>query len=129
MLTCLHCGEPIDHQEGVWFHPHRRFRGRNGILPTLCDFGYRLGPTHATPIVLTPADKDFLYSIHIPIDEEGFLLEALWLDWQNANINRGVFACSDCSAAVNTQHALNCERRAPMIFDAILLHRTHAVRH
>ena len=113
----------------MWFHPHRRFSGKNGVLPTLCDFGYRLGPTHATPVVLTPADKDFLYSIHVAIDEEVFLLEALWLEWQKANIHRGVFRCAGCGAAVNAQHALNCERGAPMTFDDVLLYRKHALRH
>ncbi len=129
MLTCLHCGEPLDHAEGVWFHPHRRFRGANGVLPTLCDFGDRLGPTHATPTALTPADRDFLYSIRVATDEESFLLEALWLDWQNANVHRGVSPCVCCGAAVNAHHALNCERRAPMTFDDVLLHRKHALRH
>ncbi|MGH9448275.1 MAG: hypothetical protein ACRD4R_00520 [Candidatus Acidiferrales bacterium] len=123
MFTCLHCGEPIDHAQGVWFHPRRRFRGCGETLPTLCDFGYQLGPTHATPIALTPRDKDFLYSIHVAIDEESFLLEALWLDWRNMNIQRGATACAECGAAVNGQHSMSCKRRALMAFDGVLVQR------
>lgn len=116
VLTCVHCGEPIDHVHGVWFHPYRRFRGERGALPTLCDFGERVGPTRATPVVLTPADKEFLCSIHVATDEENFLLEALWLDWQHANFHSCLSPCARCGASLYGQHALDCKRRAAMIF-------------
>jgi hypothetical protein len=77
LLTCLHCGEPVDHLQGVWFHPYRRFAGHHGDLPTLCDFGDRVGPTHASPTTLTSSDRDFLWSIRVAADEENFLLETL----------------------------------------------------
>lgn len=117
MLTCAHCGEPIEHAEGVWYHPHRRFRGHGESLPELCDFGGRVGPTRATPVAVTPADKDFLYSIRVAADEENFLLEALWADWQHANANLRGSSCSDCGAAPGEQHAFDCGRHAPMTFD------------
>lgn len=123
MLTCLHCSEPVDHLQGVWFHPHRRFRGDHGGLPTLCDFGGRVGPTHATPITFTPSDRDFLCSIHVAADEENFLLEALWLDWRHANLHRDLSPCAGCGAKMYGQHTLDCKRGAPMTFDDSVLHR------
>jgi hypothetical protein len=139
MMTCAHCGEPIAQTEGVWYHPHRRFRAQAGpthqsgllgappALPTLCDFGARLGPTHATPVAVTPADKDFLCSIHVAADDENFLLEALWLEWQHANIHRGVSPCADCGAAPDSQHSLECQHHARMNFDGNLLRHRHAI--
>ncbi|MDE3169876.1 MAG: hypothetical protein KGL75_07025 [Acidobacteriota bacterium] len=119
MLTCAHCGEPIEHAEGVWYHPHRRFRGHGGSLPELCDFGGRVGPTRATPVAVTPSDKDFLYSIRVAADEENFLLEALWTDWQHANAHHGILSCAGCGARSGEQHSFDCGRHAPVTFDRI----------
>ncbi|MGH9688377.1 MAG: hypothetical protein ACRD5K_14935 [Candidatus Acidiferrales bacterium] len=124
VLTCAHCGEPIDQANGVWFHPRRRFQGQGGSLPTMCDFGDRVGPSRATPMALSPTDKDYLYSIHVSIDEESFLLEALWLDWQQANRHRGDVPCADCGAADGGQHSLDCERHAQMKFNGSVAHHT-----
>lgn len=129
MLTCAHCGEPIDQSNGVWFHPYRRFRCANGDLPTLCDFGDRVGPTQAAPVAVTAADKDFLQSIHVPADEEAFLLEALWIEWQQANVHSGITACHDCGTPAGGQHSLDCRQRARMSFDADLLHHRPRERH
>ena len=129
VLTCAHCGEPIDHADGMWFHPYRRFRSESGNLPTLCDYGDRVGPTHASPMAVTPADKDLLSSMHVAADEESFLLEALWLDWRQANRHRGTSACGDCGATPGGQHSISCNRRAPMSFDGSVLHHKHATRH
>jgi hypothetical protein len=117
VITCVHCGEPVECAAGVWFHPHRRFQGHHGALPVLCDLGDRIGPTRATPLALTPADRDFLHSVHVFSDDEGFLLEALWLEWQHANANRGPGRCFRCNAPEGGQHALDCERHAEMVFD------------
>lgn len=122
VLTCAHCGEPIDQAHGVWFHPYRRFRSASSSLPILCDFGDRVGPTHATPVAVSAADKNFLHSIHVPVDQEDFLLEALWVEWQHANVHRGITACRDCGAPPGGQHSLECGQRARMIFDADVLH-------
>jgi hypothetical protein len=129
MLSCVHCDEPIERAQGVWYHPHRRFRGNGGTLPVLCDFGDRLGPTHATPIALTPNDKDFLHSLHVSTDDESFVLEALWSEWQHTNVHQGPSACADCGAAPRGQHSLSCERRAPMIFEVGSRHQKHVIRH
>lgn len=83
----------------------------------MCDFGDRVGPTRATPMALSPADKDYLYSIHVTIDEESFMLEALWLDWQHANAHHGHRLCADCGAAEGGQHLLDCARHAHMKFN------------
>jgi hypothetical protein len=125
----VHCGEPIERAQGVWYHPHRRFRGDGGSLPVLCDFGDRIGPTHATPIALTPNDKDFLHTLHVSTDDENFLLEALWSEWQHANAHQGPSACADCGAAAYEQHALDCEQRASMTFDRVVPHQKHAAEH
>lgn len=124
MLTCVHCGEPIEHAEGVWYHPHRRFRGHSGELPVLCDFGERVGPTRATPVAITLADKEFLYSMHVAADAEDFLLEALWVEWERANVRQGISACPGCGAAPGGQHALECRLHAPMTFEPV--HSSHA---
>jgi hypothetical protein len=128
MLTCAHCGEAVERADGVWYHPHRRFQGHNGGLPTLCDFGGRLGPTHATPVAVTPADKDFLSSIHVAVDDENFLLQALWLDWENANIHHGDWPCFECGAAPGEQHALECTHHAAMMFDGAAVRHNHHLR-
>lgn len=131
VLTCLHCGEPIESSGGVWFHPYRRFQGSQGGLPTLCDFGDRIGPSHAAPLAVTPSDRDFLRSVHVSPDEESFLLEALWLEWRHANTHRRPRCCPACHAPEGGQHAMNCERRAPMVFGEARLrprcsaHRPH----
>lgn len=117
MLTCVHCGEVIEYAAGVWFHPHRRFRSAHE-LPTLCDFGDRIGPTHAVPVAITPRDRDFLCSLHVASDDENFFLEALWFEWQHANTNLGPGYCASCHAPVGGQHALECTYRARMTFDA-----------
>lgn len=129
MLTCVHCGQPIEHANGVWYHPHRRFRCATGSLPTLCDFGDRLGPTHAAPAAVTSADKDFLCSIHVASDDENFMLEALWLDWKQANVQRGHSLCADCGAAPGGQHSLECSNRAVMTFEYGALRSKHAAGH
>ncbi len=96
-------------------------------MPTLCDFGDRIGPTHAAPIAVTPADRDFLYSVRVAADDESFLLEALWLDWQQANVQRGV-PCAICHALDGGQHALECEHRARMIFSVNRSHQNCTTR-
>lgn len=54
--------------------------------------------------------------MHIAADEENFLLEALWLDWQRANLHRNFASCDGFGAATFEQHTLDCPRGAMMLF-------------
>ncbi len=75
-------------------------------------------------MALSPADKEYLYSIQVTNDEESFLLEALWLEWQHANAHHGGRPCADCGAADGAQHSLDCERHAQMKFNGSVAHHT-----
>jgi len=66
---------------------------------------------------LTSDDVKFLTACGIAADEENFHLEALWLNWQRANLHRDFAHCIGCGAATYQQHALDCKHGAPMIFE------------
>jgi hypothetical protein len=68
--------------------------------------------------MLTARDVKFLKACGIAADDENFQLEALWLNWQRANLHRDFSTCRDCGAKTYEQHALDCKHGPAMVFVA-----------